>query len=78
MKVKLKSWDEVVRLGKQHGDYDDSFGVDEVLGLTDYAISWGDWIEGKFTYDIDSGINNAFIVDGGCPYYLKAYMIEDE
>lgn len=72
MKVKLKSWDEVVELAKENGDYDDGFGG-TVYYLTRWAAPWGEWVDGKF--DIDG----YFIVDDDeYPYYLKPYMIEYE
>lgn len=72
MKVKLKSWDEVVKLAKERGDYDDCFGG-MVYSLTRQAAPWGEWVEGEF----DSYVY--FMVDDdACPYYLKLYMIEYE
>lgn len=71
MKVKLKSWDEVVELAKEHGDYDDV--ADTVYYLARWAADWGEWAYGNF--DIDG----YFMVDDGkSPYYLKSYMIEHE
>lgn len=72
MKVKIKSWDEVVGLAKENGDYDDSFGG-EVYCLMKWAAPWGEWVDGEFNID------GYFIVDDNeCPYYLKPYMIKYE
>lgn len=71
MRVKLKSWDEVVELAKEYGDYDDV--ADTVYYLAYWAAPWGEWVNGEF--DID----DYFVVgDDAWPYYLKPYMIECE
>lgn len=71
MKVKLKIWDEVVKLAKENFDYDDVAGT--VYYLTYWAVPWGEWVDGEF--DIDG----YFVVDDDkCPYYLKPYMIKHE
>ena len=44
MKVKLKTWDEVVGLAKENGDYDDV--VDTVYCLSKCAITWGECVNG--------------------------------
>lgn len=71
MKVKLKSWDEVVELAKQHDDYSDDFGG-SVYRLVRWAVPWGEWVEGEF--DIDGYFT---VDDDECPYYVKPYMIKD-
>ncbi len=72
MKVKLKSWDEVVKLAKENGDYDDVAGT--VYYLTRRAAPWGEWV-----YADKDTLSDCFMVDDDeCPYYLKSYMIEDE
>lgn len=71
MKVKIKSWDEVVELAKENGDYDSIDG--SVYGLMKWAAPWGEWVDSEFN------TNSYFVVgDDACPYYLKPYMIEYE
>lgn len=73
MKVKIKPWDEVVRLAKKNGDYDDNGFGGTVYYLAYWAAPWGEWVNGEF--DIDG----YFVVgDDEYPYYLKPYMIEHE
>lgn len=73
MKVKLKSWDEVVELAKEHGDYDDSHGGSTAYYLCSWTVPWGEWVDARLE-------PNAIMlyVDDACPYYLKHYMIENE
>lgn len=72
MRVRLKSWDEVVELAKKHGDYRDEFGG-TVHYLARWAAPWGEWVKGEF--DIDGYLT---VDDDEFSYYVKLYMIEDE
>lgn len=69
MMIKLKPWDEVVRLGKEHNIYDDDLGTEYVLGLNRDVLPWGDYVESE-SADEDSD----YFVDDD--WLVKEYMVE--
>lgn len=71
MKIKLKPWDEVVKLAKAKGHYDDFAGT--VYYLTRWSVPWGKWVDA----DRDADTGCFMVEDDECPYYLKRYMIEN-
>lgn len=69
MKIKLKPWDEVVRLAKERGIYDYDGCTEYVFGIDKDLLPWGGYVESK-PADEDG---NYFIDDG---WWVKGYMVE--
>ena len=69
MKVKLKSWNEVVKLAKENGDYDDV--TDTVYYLARWAIPWSKWIDAT-----PDKLHILRVEDEYGGYYVKDYMVQ--
>lgn len=69
MKIKLKPWNKVVELSKQHGDCDTYGDEDCVFSMYKDSLHWGNEI-----YAIGPDEQGDFYVDGG--YWVHDYMVE--
>ncbi len=71
MKIKLKPWNEVVELAKEHGVYDPGINTVYVFGIDRDTLPWGDYIE---SMPADEVGDYFVFVDGG--WWVKGYMVE--
>lgn len=69
MMIKLKPWNEVVELAKEHDVYDCCGNAEYVFGLDKNVLPWGGYIESATADE-----NGDYFVDGR--WWVKGYMVE--